>query len=317
MNKPKVLVTGIVSATGLVELQEKFDVTYSKDEFSREYVLENLHDYDALLLMGQKADRELIDAGSHLKIISLNGVGYDHVDIDYAKQKGIVVSNSPEGVRIPTAEMTMALILSTAKRLHFYDKTVRAGSWLDVSKKQYQGMTLNKQVLGIFGMGRIGKTVAKFAQSFGMSVIYNDAYRLNEDVEADLKVKYVTFDELLKASDVITIHAPLLESTKGIFNQDAFKQMKETAYIVNAARGPIISESALIDALSSEQIAGAGLDVFEFEPQVSEQLRALDNVIFAPHAGTGTVAARHEVAKEAANNIISFFDQKPINVVNK
>ncbi|GAW98511.1 NAD(P)-dependent oxidoreductase [Secundilactobacillus mixtipabuli] len=316
MSKPKVLVTGIVSESGLTELKRKFEVTYSKTEFNRSYILKNLFQFDALLLMGQKADRELLDAGTHLKIISLNGVGYDHVDINYAREKGIVVSNSPEGVRIPTAEMTMALILGTAKRLHLYDKVVRSGDWLDVSKSEFQGITLNGRVLGIFGMGRIGKTVAKLANAFGMNIIYNDAYRLSNEAEASINAKFVEFDELLNQSDVISIHAPLLDSTKGIFNLKAFKKMKSTSFIINAARGPIIHEANLITALTNNEIAGAGLDVFEFEPEVSETLRKLDNALFAPHAGTGTVAARHEIAQEAANNIISFFDGEPINVVN-
>ena len=318
MPKKKVLVTGIVPKEGLGKLFELYDVTYSDGEpFSREYVKEHLHEYDAWLLMGQKGDKELIDAGENLEVISLNAVGFDHVDIEYAKEKGIVVSNSPQAVRVPTAEMTFALLLAAAKRLAFYDKVVRGGDWLDPSERRYQGLSLEGATLGIYGMGRIGSTVAKFAKAFGMHVLYHDVYRLPEDVEKDLDVKYVEFDELVESADIVTIHAPSLPSTRHKFNSDVFKRMKNRSYLINAARGPIVSEEALVEALEKGEIAGAGLDVFEFEPQVSERLRALDNVIMAPHAGTGTIEARRILAEEAAENIISFYEGKPVNVVNK
>ena len=316
MAKEKVLVTGIVPKEGLTELMEKFDVTYSEEPFTREYVLENLHKYDALLLMGQKADKELIEAGENLKLISLNAVGFDHVDIEFAKSKGIVVSNSPQAVRVPTAEMTFALLLAATKRLAFYDKIVRDGNWIDPSERKYQGLTLEGATLGVYGFGRIGQTVAKLAQSFGMKVLYHDTFRLSEEKEKELNVKYVEFDELLKNSDVITIHAPGLPTTKGKFNKEAFKKMKNRSYLINAARGPIIVEADLVEALKTGEIAGAGLDVFEFEPKVSEELRALDSVIMAPHAGTGTVEGRITLAKEAAENIIEFFAGNLRNVVN-
>ena len=316
MAKEKVLVTGIVPKEGLTELMEKFDVTYSEEPFTREYVLENLHKYDALLLMGQKADKELIEAGKNLKLISLNAVGFDHVDIEFAKSKGIVVENSPQAVRVPTAEMTFALLLAATKRLAFYDKIVRDGNWIDPSERKYQGLTLEGATLGVYGFGRIGQTVAKLAQSFGMKVLYHDTFRLSEEKEKELNVKYVEFDELLKNSDVITIHAPGLPTTKGKFNKEAFKKMKNRSYLINAARGPIIVEADLVEALKTGEIAGAGLDVFEFEPKVSEELRALDSVIMAPHAGTGTVEGRITLAKEAAENIIEFFAGNLRNVVN-
>ncbi|WEV69950.1 NAD(P)-dependent oxidoreductase [Bifidobacterium sp. ESL0775] len=314
----KILVTGIVPREGLDKLFDRFDVTYSADKpFTRDFVLEHGHEYDGMILMAQKGDRELIDACDNLKVISVNGVGYDHVDVAYAKEKGIVVSNSPREVRIPTAEFTMTLILATVKRLHFYDGIVRRGEWIDPSERKYQGRTLNGLTLGVFGMGRIGKTVAKLAQAFGMKVIYNNDIPFGEDFDRENNCEYVSFDELLKRSDVVTIHAPELPSTHGVFNADAFAKMKDTAYLVNAARGPIVQEEALVEALESGQIAGAGLDVFEFEPKVSEELRSLSNVVLSPHAGTGTVEARIGLAAEAADNLISFFDGKPINVVNK
>ncbi|HEO3244502.1 TPA: dihydrofolate reductase [Streptococcus agalactiae] len=318
MDKKKILVTGIVPKEGLRKLMDRFDVTYSEDRpFSRDYVLEHLSEYDGWLLMGQKGDKEMIDAGENLQIISLNAVGFDHVDTAYAKEKGIIVSNSPQAVRVPTAEMTFALILAASKRLAFYDSIVRSGEWIDPSEQRYQGLTLQGSTLGIYGMGRIGLTVANFAKAFGMTVVYNDVYRLPEDKEKDLGVTYLEFDQLIKTADVITIHAPALPSTIHKFNKDVFAKMKNRSYLINAARGPIVSEEALIEVLKEGEIAGAGLDVFENEPQVSEGLRSLDNVIMSPHAGTGTIEGRRTLAEEAADNIIAFFDGKPQNIVNK
>ncbi|HGI4417377.1 TPA: NAD(P)-dependent oxidoreductase [Streptococcus agalactiae] len=318
MDKKKILVTGIVPKEGLRKLMGRFDVTYSEDRpFSRDYVLEHLSEYDGWLLMGQKGDKEMIDAGENLQIISLNAVGFDHVDTAYAKEKGIIVSNSPQAVRVPTAEMTFALILAASKRLAFYDSIVRSGEWIDPSEQRYQGLTLQGSTLGIYGMGRIGLTVANFAKAFGMTVVYNDVYRLPEDKEKELGVTYLEFDQLIKTADVITIHAPALPSTIHKFNKDVFAKMKNRSYLINAARGPIVSEEALIEALKEGEIAGAGLDVFENEPQVSEGLRSLDNVIMSPHAGTGTIEGRRTLAEEAADNIIAFFDGKPQNIVNK
>ncbi|HEO5962261.1 TPA: dihydrofolate reductase [Streptococcus agalactiae] len=318
MDKKKILVTGIVPKEGLRKLMDRFDVTYSEDRpFSRDYVLEHLSEYDGWLLMGQKGDKEMIDAGENLQIISLNAVGFDHVDTAYAKEKGIVVSNSPQAVRVPTAEMTFALILAASKRLAFYDSIVRSGEWIDPSEQRYQGLTLQGSTLGIYGMGRIGLTVANFAKAFGMTVVYNDVYRLPEDKEKELGVTYLEFDQLIETADVITIHAPALPSTIHKFNKDVFAKMKNRSYLINAARGPIVSEEALIEALKEGEIAGAGLDVFENEPQVSEGLRSLDNVIMSPHAGTGAIEGRRTLAEEAADNIIAFFDGKPQNIVNK
>lgn len=317
MDKAKVLVTGIIPEEGLVELRQNFDVTYEPEKETREWIIDNLKDYDGLLLMGTKADKELIDAGTNLKIITANGVGFDHIDIEYAKEKGIVVSNCPTGVRVPTAEMTFALILATARRLSFYDKVVRNGDWIDVSEQQYMGMSLQGKTLGIYGMGRVGSEVGHFCQALGMNVIYNDVRRLDADLEKELDVKYVDFDTLVSESDVITLHAPALPSTEGIFNSEVFKKMKNTAYLVNAARGVLVKENDLVNALQSGEIAGAGLDVFEHEPEVSSELRALDNVIMAPHAGTGTLEARTAIAKEASNNLISFLQKgEPLNYVN-
>jgi lactate dehydrogenase-like 2-hydroxyacid dehydrogenase len=318
MNKEKVLVTGIIPEAGLSELKQNFDVTYDPEKETREWVLEHLSEYEGLLIMGMKGDRELIDAGTNLKIITANGVGFDHIDIEYAKQKDIVVANCPQGVRVPTAEMTFTLLLATVRHLHFYDKVVRSGQWIDVSEPQYMGMSLQGKTLGVYGMGRIGSEVAKFAQVFGMKVIYNKRHQLDSATEANLNIQYVDFETLIEMADVVTLHAPATQATTGIFNAQVFNKMKDSAYIINAARGQLINQDDLIAALKNGDIAGAGLDVYETEPDIPQALRDLDNVVLSSHAGTGTLEARTAIAREASQNLISYLrDKKPLNQVNK
>ncbi|WP_278683182.1 NAD(P)-dependent oxidoreductase [Paraclostridium bifermentans] len=314
----RVLVTGIIPKEGVEKLKEKFDVTYTEGEFSREEVLSKLGEYDGVLLMGLKADKEFIDAGKKLKIIAVNGVGFDHVDLQYAKSKGIVVANVPNAVMEPTAEMAFTLMLATTRRILDYDNNMRKGKWLNVSERGNMGFSLYKSTLGIFGMGRIGKSVAKRAKAFGMEIIYSDPHRLSKEIEDKLGVKYVTFDEMLKKADVISVHAPLFESTRHSFSTEEFKKMKNTAFIVNTARGPLIDEKALIKALKEKEIAGAGLDVFEVEPLEKSELFNMPNVVLTPHAGTGCLSSRIAISEEATDNLISFLiNNEEKNIVNK
>lgn len=314
----KVLVTGLVPRAGLNELYKCFDVTYSDgNPFAREQVLRMLPDMDAVLLMGERADREFIDAGENLKVVAVNGVGYDNVDIIYSREKGIDVCNSPQSVQEPTAELTICLMLATTRRVGNYDRNLRRGIWQNVSDEAEMGFSLYGSTLGIVGLGRIGKTVAKRAQALGMNIIYCDQAIIPEEIEKSLGAKRVSFDELVKAADVITIHTPLLDSTKHLFGKEQFQKMKNTAFIVNAARGPIIDENALISALQDGTIAGAGLDVFEREPEIPQALLELENVTMTPHAGTGCLSSRTHLAGETSQNIIAvLIEGAPKNVVN-
>ncbi|WEV38861.1 NAD(P)-dependent oxidoreductase [Lactobacillus sp. ESL0680] len=315
----KVLVTGKAPEQGIKKLREVFDVTYPQDkQFSRAEVLQMLPEYDGVLLVGLKGDRELIDAGSNLKIIATSGVGFDHVDIAYAQAKGIVVANTPQAVRLPTAEMTIVLLLAAVRRLHVYDQDLRAGNWPDLGEVQNMGMSLDGKTLGIYGMGRIGSTVGQFAQLLGMKVIYNKRHPLSTAEEQKLNVSYADFSTLIKDSDVITLHAPLTPQTKEVFNSSVFNEMKPTAYIINTARGQLINQDDLITALKNKTIAGAGLDVFAQEPEVPEALCALDNVVLTPHAGTATLEARTAIANEASENLIALLrDGRAKNMVNQ
>lgn len=257
----------------------------------------------------------MIDAAKNLKMISTYGVGFDHVDIEYANEKGIVVSNCPKSVLRPTAELTLTMIMASARRLRYYDHALREGVFLDADEYDNQGYTIEGKTLG---MGRIGQQVARFAKALGMKIIYHNRHQLDAKLEEELNAKYVDFDILVKEADCLSLHAPATDETYHIINADVFEQMKETAYLINVARGSLVDSDALIAALKKGEIAGAALDVFENEPHPRQELVDMDNVIMTPHVGSATHIARYNLSKEAANNVLPFFkDGKAINKVNQ
>lgn len=306
MAKMKILVSGRIAQEGITELQKHFTVFYDPTITTRDWILTHLAEYDGLIATNLSVDQEIINAGTRLKIITTYGVGFDHVDIKYAKQHGILVANCPTSVRKPTAEMALTLLLDVTRRVSFYDRQMRAGKWVDVSLPTNMGTSLAGKTLGIYGMGRIGSTVAKMAQLLGMKVIYHNRHQLSADHERALGVQYVDFATLVTTADVISLHAPATPTTQGVFNRTVFKQMKETAYLINTARGALVNQHDLVQALAAGDIAGAGLDVFHDEPTVPVELTKLDNVVLSPHAGTGTHEARAAIATEAANNLVAF-----------
>ena len=279
--------------------------------------LDHIAAYDGVIVAKMIFDKQMIDAAKNLKIISTYGVGFDHVDTEYAKEKGIVVSNYPESVLRPTAELALIMILASARRLCYYDHTLREGVFLNADEYDNQGYSIEGKTLGILGMGRIGQQVARFAKALGMKIIYHNRHQLDEKLEAELDAKYVDFADLIKNTDFLSLHAPLTDETYHIINADAFKQMKDTAFLINVARGSLVDSDALISALKNDEIAGAALDVFENEPHPRQELVEMDNVIMTPHVGSATHVARYNLSKEAANNVLSFFnDGKAINQIN-
>ncbi|MBD5431030.1 NAD(P)-dependent oxidoreductase [Lactobacillus agrestimuris] len=321
MDKQKVLVLGGLVDNALDDLQANFDVTIGpvghRMEDDYEWVVEHISEYDALIVAKMFIDKKIIDNAKKLKIISTYGVGYDHVDIDYAKSKGIIVSNCPKSVTRPTAELALAMILACARRFHFYDHSMREGVFLDVDEYDNQGYTIEGKTLGILGMGRIGQMVAQFGKMLGMKIIYHNRHQVAPEIEAKLDAKYVDFDTLIKESDFLSLNAPETPETMHIINESVLKHMKPSAFLINVARGRLVNEIDLKAALKTGEIAGAGLDVFEDETQVDDELAALDNVILTPHVGSATHVARYNLTKEASNNIISYLiDGKAINKVN-
>lgn len=321
MSKAKILVLGGLRDDALTDLKEVCDITIGpvghRPDDDRQWVLDHIAEYDGVIVAKMIFDKQMIDAAKNLKIISTYGVGFDHVDTEYAKEKEIVVSNCPESVLRPTAELALTMILASARRIRYYDHTLREGVFLNADEYDNQGYSIEGKTLGILGMGRIGQQVARFAKALGMKVIYHNRHQLDEKIEAELDAKYVDFDELIKNADFLSLHAPATDETYHIINADVFKQMKDTAFLINVARGSLVDSDALISSLKNDEIAGAALDVFENEPHPRQELVEMDNVIMTPHVGSATHVARFNLSKEAANNVLSFFkDGKAINQIN-
>lgn len=308
--KPKVLITYNIFGELYRQILNDFDVIIpDSDEgtFTYEETLSKIGECDALLSMWNfPVDENLLSAGTKLKIVANYAVGYDNINVEAATKYGIVVANTPDPVTEPTADIAIGLILSLLRGIVAYDKRQRKGGYVKGIMTDL-GYSLRDKKLGILGMGRIGKALALRAKAFGMQIAYNNRHRLSAAEEERYNAQYMTFDELLSSSDILSINAPLTKETYHIIDADALSKMKADAYIVNTARGPLIDEKALVDALRSKKIAGAGLDVYEFNDTVSKELTELDNTVLLPHIGTQTVEARREMAQFAATNIRNFF----------
>ena len=292
----KLLVTYNIPREPFQNLPADWEITFpEKEEFSKTELLRILPDYDIMLaIFHAPIDREIIDAGKKLKLISNYGVGYNNIDITYAREKGIAVTNTPKAVNSPTAEQALALLLSAARRI----------------AERNLGFGLEGKTLGIIGLGNIGKNVARKAEAFGMNIIY---YNHHTEVPGYRRVE---LDTLLRESDFVTLHTPLTPATRHLIGQRELSLMKPTAILVNTARGAVVDEQALAEVLKKRQIAGAALDVFEDEPHITETLYALENVVLTPHIGTGTIDARIAMGREALENIRHFLAGNPTNVVN-
>jgi D-3-phosphoglycerate dehydrogenase len=317
MDKIKILATQNIPKEGLKELYELYNVIMPEKAFSLDEQKKMIEDVDVLLsIFNMPVSKELIDCGKKLKMIANFGVGYNNIDIEHAKQKGITVTNTPDPVIFPTAEHTMGLMLSLMRRITEMDRKLRNNTVSDWKVMSNLGNTLFGKTLGLVGFGNIGKEVARLAQNFGMNVVYYKRNVLPYFEEQELHVKSLSFEELLQTADIISLHVPLTGETKHMLSGKEFALMKNSAFIVNTARGAVIDESVLINALQNRQIAGAGLDVFENEPQISPELLTFDNVVLTPHIGTGTIETRIDIAKCTADNIIDFLNGKtPVNKI--
>ena len=262
--------------------------------------------YDALFcLLTDKIDGEVMDAfGPQLKVVANMAVGFDNIDTQKAKKRGIMITNTPGVLTDTVAEHTFTLMLSIAHRIVEADKFMRAGKYIGWAPMLMLGNDLSGKTLGVVGLGRIGSRVAHHAvKGFEMKVLYYDVNR-NEEFEKEFGAVYVSLDDLLKQSDFVSIHVPLLPITQHLINAEKLKLMKPTSYLINTSRGPIIDESALAMALANKTIKGAALDVFEFEPKITPELLPLDNVILTPHIASATEETRSKMSVLAAENII-------------
>ncbi len=257
-------------------------------------------------LLSDEVDGELLDALPDVRVVANFAVGYDNIDVDACTARGVWVTNTPDVLTEATADLTLALILAVARRLHEGERLVREGRFDGWSPTMLLGMELSGKTLGIYGPGRIGQAVARRAEAFGMEIL------------ATGRGSGVPFEELLAHSDVISIHAPLTEQTWHAFDDAAFARMKPTALLINTARGPIVDEGALVGALRAGRIAGAGLDVYEEEPRVHERLLRRDDVVLLPHLGSATRETRRAMAQLALDNCAAVLrGERPPNAVNE
>jgi glyoxylate reductase len=263
-----------------------------------------LADAEALLcLLTDRVDAELLDGAPRLRVVANAVVGYEHVDRDACRARGIVVTNTPDVLTDATADLAMALILSAARGLPQAERSLRAGEFHGWGFWDYLGADLSGKTLGIFGMGRIGRAVARRAAPFGMRVIYHSRTRLSAPDETALEAEWVDFDGLIARSDVLSLHAPLTPQTRHAIGADALRRMRPGSFLVNTARGALVDESALVDALRDGPLAGAGLDVYEREPIMHPGLLHLPNVTLLPHVGSATRETRTRMAMLAARNV--------------
>jgi glyoxylate reductase len=256
--------------------------------------------------LANRVDREFLLGLPELRLVANFAVGYDNIDLAAARELGVMVSNTPGVLTDATADLTILLMLALLRRLVEGDQLVRSGQFHGMHPMFMLGADPRGKVLGIYGMGRIGEAVALRALPFGMRIIYHNR-NPRPEAERELGAEYVSFDELLAASDVLSINAPLNAETRGAFNYQAFKRMKSSAYLINTGRGPIVEEEDLVRALNDRLIRGAALDVYQHEPKVHPGLVELPNVILSPHLGSATVEARTAMATLAAANVAAFF----------
>jgi glyoxylate reductase len=271
-----------------------------------------LADAEALLcLLTDRVDADLLGRAPRLRIVANAVVGYEHVDRDACRARGITVTNTPDVLTDATADLAMALILSAARGLPQAERSLRAGEFHGWGFWDYLGADLRGKTLGIFGMGRIGKAVARRAAPFGMRVIYHSRTRLSAADEAAIGAEWVELDGLIAGSDVLSLHAPLTPQTRHAIDADALRRMRPGAYLVNTARGALVDEAALVDALRDGPLAGAGLDVYEREPVIHPGLLELPNVTLLPHVGSATRETRTRMAMLAARNVHAVLTGSP------
>lgn len=300
------------------ELETLFDITYpEKSYFKKDEILEMIGEYDVFIPnFSFFTDKEIIDKAVNLKLIANYGVGYNNIDVDYAAQKGITVTNTPHAVLEPTAELCFGLMHAVARKIGYFNNKLRGSERVGWGLYDNLGLSLYGKTLGIYGMGRIGQAIARRAIASGMNVIYHNRRPLDPSIEKEYNAKYVSFDDLLIQSDYISVNAPATSETYHIINAAAIAKMKSSAILVNTSRGSTVDEKALIEALKENRIYGAGLDVYETEPNINPEFFALDNVVLTPHAGTQTLDGRHDMQREVASNIIGFFKGEKVSRVN-
>lgn len=311
----RVVVTGKIPSGGLNRLKAKHDViAWEEDEpISRKELLSMVSGADAIVsLLTEKIDDELLDAaGPQLKSVSNVAVGYNNIDVPACAKREVVVTNTPGVLTEATADIAMSLILMVTRRLGEGERVIRAKQPWQWGMFYMLGSAIQGRQLGVVGMGQIGIATARRAKAFGMNIAYTRRTPLEDHVVEELDAKYMSMDELIESSDVLSLHCPYSPATHHLIAENQLARMKPTAYLINTARGPIVNEQHLVDALKAGKLAGAGLDVFENEPVVNPGLLDLDNVVLLPHLGSATVETRAAMADMAATNALAILAGNP------
>jgi len=305
MHTPRVVVADPLAVNGINLLREAAEVIVAADQ---DALHASLPESDALIVRSRTmVTADLLALGPRLQIVGRAGIGIDNIDVPAATEKGILVINAPLGNVRSTAEHTLALIFALARRVVAADASVRGGSW----KTGYEGMQLGGKRLGVIGVGKVGSTVANVAAAIGMDVVAYDPYLPAQAWDA-LGLRHTSLEELLGTADVVTIHVPLMDETRLLLDKAALARMKRGAYLVNCARGGLVDEAALADALGSGHLAGAALDVFEQEPLTDSPLLDAPNLILTPHVAASTREAQAQVSTDIAAQVLDFFAGKPV-----
>ncbi len=314
-DRPRIVITRPISDEALKLLQPRADIAVGPDDPpipTPGEVVELIKDADIVYtLPANPVNGDAIRGAKKLRFIATMGTGYDNIDIAAARERNIPVTYAPGILDETTADGAFALMLAAARRLGEAERYLRAGKYRGWTPFLFTGRDVNHATLGIVGMGRIGRAVARRAKGFQMKILYTDARR-NEDAERELDATYVTLDELLARSDFVSLHTPLLPETRHLMNAERLRKMKRTAILINSSRGPVVDERALAEALRDHVIAGAGLDVFEREPAVEPLLMTLENVVLLPHIASASEETRTKMAVRAAQNVLAFLDGKPL-----
>lgn len=307
--KPSLLLTRRIPSSVLARLEEgcTVDLYSGGSAIPRQDLLERVAGKQALMsLLTDRVDREVLDTGRDLRIVANIAVGYNNIDLDACRERGIIVTNTPDVLTNACADFTWALILGITRRLGEGERELRRGDWKGWALDHMLGMELRGKQLGLVGVGRIGRAVAEKAPVFGMSVAYTDQHPM--DVP---NAEFMTLDRLLATSDVVSLHVPLLPETRHLIDRKALAKMKRSAYLINTSRGPVVDEAALAWGLKERLIAGAALDVYEEEPKVHSDLLGLENVMLIPHLASATTETRTAMADLAASNVLAVLSGRP------
>jgi len=317
--KPKVLITRPVQQAAIDEVSAKCDVqVHAIDEpMSAELLAKALRDVDAIMPCGLRVGKDAIENAAKLRVVANIGAGYDNIDVNECTRRRILVTNTPDVLTEATADLAFALTLAAARRVVEGDRFVRRGNWPHWQWNFLWGSEMHGKTLGLYGFGRIGQAMARRGRGFSMRILYHARHRVPENIERELGAQWVDRDELMRESDFLSLHVPLTAETHHSISRREFALMKPSAYLINTARGNIIEEEALVEALQAGRLGGAGLDVFEREPKVHPALIEMDNVVLLPHIGSATAETRLRMALLASANLLAALNgQRPPNLVN-